>query len=98
MLESSLSDDRSSQVVGRRTFFVVLGATLIGLVYWRYNKQAPAQVIAAPSAPPRQVAIVEFSDAGARSGIISVPKIEKSEAEWKKQLSPDSFEVTRHAE
>jgi peptide-methionine (R)-S-oxide reductase len=98
MLESGVSGDRSSQVVGRRTFFVVLGATLIGLVYRRYTKQAPTQVIAAPSAPPKEVAIVEFSDAGARNGIISVQKIQKTEAEWKKQLSSDSFEVTRHAE
>src|ERR1700728_3362509 len=34
---------------------------------------------------------------GKRKGVIPVPTIKKTDAEWKKQLSPNAFEVTRHA-
>ena len=44
------------------------------------------------------VSIVEFSDAGARLGVKRLPKVVKSEAEWRRQLTPISFEVTRHAD
>jgi peptide-methionine (R)-S-oxide reductase len=43
------------------------------------------------------VSIVEFSDAGERVRKVSLPRVVKSEAEWKQQLSPASFEITRHA-
>jgi peptide-methionine (R)-S-oxide reductase len=37
------------------------------------------------------------SDAGQRENTETVPKIVKSDDEWRKQLSPDSFAVTREA-
>jgi peptide-methionine (R)-S-oxide reductase len=46
---------------------------------------------------PKQVTIVEFTDDGERKGTVSVPTIQKTDAEWRKQLSPESFEVARHA-
>jgi peptide-methionine (R)-S-oxide reductase len=98
MFESSTGGDRSSRVVGRRAFLAVSGAALVGLVLRHYNRLAPLQASAAVSGPPKEVAIVEFTDAGVRKGTVSVPKIQKTEAEWKSQLSPESFEVTRHAD
>jgi peptide-methionine (R)-S-oxide reductase len=44
---------------------------------------------------PGDVTIVDFSDAGARLGTVRVQKVAKSEADWKKQLSPLAFEITR---
>jgi peptide-methionine (R)-S-oxide reductase len=41
------------------------------------------------------VTIVDFSDAGMRLGEKQVEKISKSDAEWKRQLSAGSFDVTR---
>ena len=42
------------------------------------------------------VQVVEFTDAGVRMGLVAAPKIVKTETDWRKQLSPASFEVTRH--
>jgi len=96
MLKPEMDEDRSSRVVGRRVFFVISGAALVELAWRHYAGSAPIQASAAPSGPPKQVSIVEFTDAGMRRETVSVPKIQKSETEWKSQLSPDSFEVTRH--
>jgi peptide-methionine (R)-S-oxide reductase len=49
------------------------------------------------STAKKMVKIVEFSDAGLRTGVVEVEKIEKPDAEWKKQLTAEEFEVTRHA-
>jgi peptide-methionine (R)-S-oxide reductase len=43
------------------------------------------------------VKIVQFDPTGARTGVVEVEKLEKSEAEWKKQLTPDQFDITRRA-
>jgi peptide-methionine (R)-S-oxide reductase len=43
------------------------------------------------------VKIVEFDASGVRTGVVEVEKIEKPLAEWKKQLDPEQFEVTRQA-
>ena len=42
------------------------------------------------------VLIVQFSDSGEKLGVARVPKVVKPEAEWRKQLSPLAFAVTRH--
>jgi peptide-methionine (R)-S-oxide reductase len=83
--------------LGRRAFLLSSSVALAGLAWWRYEKIESTFVEAAPSGQLGQVTIVEFTDAGVRKGVVSVPKIQKSEADWKRQLSADSFEVTRHA-
>ena len=45
-----------------------------------------------------EVTIVEYSDTGARLGSRRLPRIVRSEAEWRRQLSPLAFTVTRHAD
>jgi peptide-methionine (R)-S-oxide reductase len=52
---------------------------------------------AAAGAAPKQVTIVTFTDAGKRLKAASVDKIVKSDAAWRRQLSPLSYEVTRRA-
>ncbi len=45
----------------------------------------------------KQVSIVEFDASGTRTGVTKVDKVEKPLAEWKKQLTAEQFEITRHA-
>ena len=44
---------------------------------------------------PSQATIVQFSNDGKRLGTVMLPKIRRSKTEWKKQLSPLQFDVTR---
>jgi peptide-methionine (R)-S-oxide reductase len=51
---------------------------------------------AADAALPRTVEIVEFSDDGERLRTATVPTVVKPDAEWRRQLSPLAWQVTRH--
>ena len=84
--------DGSPQLVDRRGFIRVSVPAVAGLALWQYRRSE-----AAPPGQPKMVKIVEFTDSGVREGIVVVPKIVKSEDEWRKQLSPLAFDVTRQA-
>jgi peptide-methionine (R)-S-oxide reductase len=46
---------------------------------------------------PRAVRIVQFDAAGVRTGVVEAEKVEKPLSEWKKQLTPEQFEIARQA-
>jgi peptide-methionine (R)-S-oxide reductase len=89
---------KQKQPLSRRGFLVAIGgaaggAALMGL----HNKFfADAQPVYAAGAPAA-VMIVEFAASGKKTGKVTVPHISKTDAEWKSQLSPVSYDVTRHA-
>jgi peptide-methionine (R)-S-oxide reductase len=41
------------------------------------------------------VTIIQFTDSGERIGTATVPKVVRSDADWRKRLSPASFQITR---
>ncbi len=88
--------------IARRSF--LFGAVFAGAALaWRYfprGNSASANASASGGSPslPATVEIVDFTDAGVRKGAASVATVIKTEADWRKQLSPDSFEITRHAD
>jgi peptide-methionine (R)-S-oxide reductase len=43
------------------------------------------------------VTIIKFADDGARQAAATLPKVQKTKDEWKKQLSPLQYDVTRRA-
>lgn len=91
------SNKKSSALLGRRSF--VAGSVAVSVILaWRFTERnQPIHAEAEATGLPRDVTIVEFSDAGQRIGTRTLKRIVKTEAEWKKQLSADAFEVTRHA-
>ena len=78
----------SSSKLQRRAFMKRIGAGL---------SAAAAFKASSAFAAPKKVRIVQFDALGVRTGVMEVDKVEKPPAEWKKQLTPEQFEVTRQA-
>ncbi len=97
MFSLNRKDDQVPRAMGRRSFLIGAGAAAAALAYGYLQRGEPARAAEAPSDLPKQVSIVEFSDSGQRKTVMSLPTVTKTEDEWRKQLSPDSFEVTRRA-
>jgi peptide-methionine (R)-S-oxide reductase len=84
--------------ISRRTFFAAIGGAAAAAVAWSYfRRREPVHAATASAGSPKVVKIVQFTDAGQRQDTVTAPKIVKTDEEWRKQLSPDSFEITRHA-
>ena len=81
----------------RRAFLVASASAVAGLAAWSLRKPRIAEATASKE-PPQEVTIVEFSDAGDRLKTLHVPKVVKIEDEWRKQLGPGVFDITRHAD
>lgn len=57
----------------------------------------PVALSAAAGGKRKTVKIAEFDDSGKRTGVAELEHVEKSESEWKVQLSPEQFQVARKA-
>ncbi len=97
MLKPHPGTDALMRLVDRRSFVGASATALAGLALWRYRTSEPEASHAAPAGQPKMVRIVEYSESGVREGVVAVPKIVRSEDEWRKQLSRAAFEVTRRA-
>jgi peptide-methionine (R)-S-oxide reductase len=51
--------------------------------------------VAAVQGKSKMIKIAEFDAGGRKTGVVEVERIEKPEAEWRKQLTPEQFYVTR---
>ena len=80
----------------RRSFLVTAAGAVGAVAFWSLYRN-PTSAVQASGGTPGSVTVIEFSPAGKPTGKVTVPRVVKSEADWKKQLSPVSFDVTRHA-
>jgi peptide-methionine (R)-S-oxide reductase len=82
----------------RRAFLASAAVALGGLALWQWKR--PTISNAAPSAlpEPKDVNIVLFSDSGQRLKKVRVPKVIKTPEQWRAQLGPGVFDITRNAD
>ena len=91
--------DKEAKKVQRRTFLALGASAAAGA--WLWSLRRPALLAAAAAKSPQvpgEVTVVEFSDDGKRLKKVHVAKVIKSDEEWKQLLSPNEFEITRHAD
>jgi peptide-methionine (R)-S-oxide reductase len=95
------TDTDSPHKTSRRAF-LVSAAMMSGGLYFSYmsifsrkTETAEAGAEHNANATPQEVDIVEFTDSGERKDKVHVPKVVKTEGEWKQQLSPGIYHVTR---
>ena len=83
----------------RRAFLAGLGGLVGGsLLFWTVRQElsgSDSRVSADSNSGP--VKIVQFDDAGKKLGVVTLPKVVKTDEEWRKVLDSEQYQVTRHA-
>src|SRR6266404_3992948 len=99
MFDANLEKDHAEEArVSRRRIFLASGASaLVGLLLWSRRKPWSLEAKASTGAAEK-VTIVEFSDAGQRLKTTQVSKVVKTDDDWRKQLSPGAYSITRQAD
>jgi peptide-methionine (R)-S-oxide reductase len=94
MAEETHYQNKDRNKMPRRVFLGASAAAVVGVIlHSRYRTQP----VEAKDQTPKDIKIVQFSDSGERQGVVTVQTIIKPDAEWKQQLAPDAYAVTRLA-
>jgi peptide-methionine (R)-S-oxide reductase len=91
-------NDASSSPITRRVFLTLSVSALMGLAILRFRRHSAMVAQMAAAGPPPIVTIVEFSKDGERLRTVQVPKIVKTDDEWRAQLNRNVYEITRKAD
>jgi peptide-methionine (R)-S-oxide reductase len=92
---SEQSSAAASPNIHRRVFLATSFASIAGLALWQWQKP---RVLEAALPEPKDVTITLFSDSGERLKKTQIAKVIKTSAEWRKQLPPGVFDITRNAD
>jgi len=95
MFDGELPREAGMGSATRRVFLFGAVAAIVGAVAWRHEESQRAAVKAAPDNRPALVSIVEFSNAGAREVLTQVPRIVKTDEQWRAQLGRSVYEIAR---
>lgn len=85
----------TESALSRRSFLSTCSLAVAGLALGcaRSSEAAGTPI----KTTPGKVTVVEFSNAGKRLRTVSVDRLIKTDAAWKQQLPPLSYQVARHA-
>jgi peptide-methionine (R)-S-oxide reductase len=85
--------------LGRRAFILSAAGAVSAAAVWglRRSTVASARPLAADEGPA-SVTVVQFSADGQRTGTVTVPRLIKTDEQWRRQLPADSYWVGRHAD
>ncbi len=98
MFDSNLTEDASGQRLTRRAFLLSGGIAVATMAVWSLRSTPPPVAAEPPSGPGPEIEIAAFSSTGAPMGTVRVRKIVKSEAEWRRQLTANAFDIARRAD
>jgi peptide-methionine (R)-S-oxide reductase len=98
MFDSDLNCDAARQKVTRRAFLLSGGMAATAIAAWSLHPAPSPPAVSSQSGPPPEVSIAEFSPSGVATGTVRLPKVVKSDAEWRRQLSANAFDITRRAD
>jgi peptide-methionine (R)-S-oxide reductase len=98
MFDSDLNHDVARQKVTRRAFLLSGGMAAAAIAAWSLHPAPSPSAVSSPSGPPPEVSIAEFSSTGVATGTVRLPKVVESDAEWKRKLSANAFDITRRAD
>jgi peptide-methionine (R)-S-oxide reductase len=97
MFESDLDNNKDGGKIRRRAFLATSASAAAGVILWSLKRPRFAQATE-PAGSPVEVTIVQFSDSGESLQTVRIAKVVKTEKEWRKQLSPGAFNITRQAD
>src|SRR5579872_3566993 len=91
------STSNDSTKIRRRTFLLSAVAGLGGLAFWQWRTSAVPDAVSAHTVPT-DITIALFSDRGERLKTVAMKKVLKTPIEWRKQLTPNAYDITRNAD